>query len=142
MAILEAIPSQSQATHFIGQPHRLLIDGKWVESASGQTFETLNPGTEEVLTRVARGNADYGVVPIENSTEGAVNHTLDVFMDSELRICAQILMRIENHLVAKIPRGRMLELEEAAAMICWLASAENSFTTGAVFDLSGGRATY
>jgi len=45
-------------------------------------------------------------------------------------------------IVSKIPRGRMLELEEAASMICWLATAENSFTTGAVFDLSGGRATY
>ena len=45
-------------------------------------------------------------------------------------------------ILAKIPRGRMLELSEAAAMICWLATEENSFTTGAVFDLSGGRATY
>ena len=45
-------------------------------------------------------------------------------------------------IVSKIPRGRMLELDEAASMICWLATAENSFTTGAVFDLSGGRATY
>lgn len=45
-------------------------------------------------------------------------------------------------ILAKIPRGRMLELEEAAAMICWLATEENSFTTGGVFDLSGGRATY
>jgi 3-oxoacyl-[acyl-carrier protein] reductase len=45
-------------------------------------------------------------------------------------------------ILSKIPRGRMLELSEAAAMICWLATAENSFTTGAVFDLSGGRATY
>ena len=45
-------------------------------------------------------------------------------------------------IVSKIPRGRMLELEEAASMICWLASAENSFTTAAAFDLSGGRATY
>jgi len=45
-------------------------------------------------------------------------------------------------ILSKIPRGRMLELDEAAAMICWLVSAENSFTTGAVFDLSGGRATY
>jgi 3-oxoacyl-[acyl-carrier protein] reductase len=45
-------------------------------------------------------------------------------------------------ILSKIPRGRMLELTEAAAMICWLATAENSFTTGAVFDLSGGRATY
>lgn len=45
-------------------------------------------------------------------------------------------------IVSKIPRGRMLELDEAASMICWLASGENSFTTGAAFDLSGGRATY
>ena len=45
-------------------------------------------------------------------------------------------------ILSKIPRGRMLELDEAASMICWMASAENSFTTGAVFDLSGGRATY
>ncbi len=61
----------------------------------------------DVFDVVARGNADYGVVPIENSTEGAVNHTLDVFMDSELRICAQIMMKIENHLVAKIPREKI-----------------------------------
>ncbi|HSI14434.1 MAG TPA: prephenate dehydratase [Chthoniobacter sp.] len=61
----------------------------------------------DVFDVVARGNADYGVVPIENSTEGAVNHTLDVFMDSELRICAQILMKIENHLVARIPRDQI-----------------------------------
>ncbi len=64
----------------------------------------------DVFDVVARGNADYGVVPIENSTEGAVNHTLDVFMDSDLRICAQILMKIENHLVAKIPRSEIRKL--------------------------------
>jgi NAD(P)-dependent dehydrogenase (short-subunit alcohol dehydrogenase family) len=46
------------------------------------------------------------------------------------------------YMLGKIPRGRFLELREAAAMIAWLASEENSFTTGAVFDLSGGRATY
>lgn len=46
------------------------------------------------------------------------------------------------YILAKIPRGRMLELDEAATMISWLASEENSFTTGSVFDLSGGRATY
>jgi 3-oxoacyl-[acyl-carrier protein] reductase len=45
-------------------------------------------------------------------------------------------------ILSKIPRGRMLELSEAASMICFLATKENSFTTGAVFDLSGGRATY
>ena len=45
-------------------------------------------------------------------------------------------------ILSKVPRGRMLELSEAASMICWLASEENSFTTAATFDLSGGRATY
>jgi 3-oxoacyl-[acyl-carrier protein] reductase len=47
-----------------------------------------------------------------------------------------------KYMLGKIPRGRFLELNEAAAMIAWLSSEENSFTTGAVFDLSGGRATY
>ncbi|SAL76794.1 acetoacetyl-CoA reductase [Caballeronia arvi] len=47
-----------------------------------------------------------------------------------------------RYMLGKIPRARFLELHEAAAMIAWLASEENSFTTGAVFDLSGGRATY
>jgi NAD(P)-dependent dehydrogenase (short-subunit alcohol dehydrogenase family) len=45
-------------------------------------------------------------------------------------------------ILSKVPRGRFLELSEAASMICWLASEENSFTTAGVFDLSGGRATY
>ena len=51
----------------------------------------------------------------------------------------------ESHIafmLSKIPMGRFLEVDEAAAMVAWLASAECSFTTGAVFDLSGGRATY
>ena len=47
-----------------------------------------------------------------------------------------------GYMLSKIPRERFLEVEEAANMIVWLVSAENSFTTGAVFDLSGGRATY
>lgn len=46
------------------------------------------------------------------------------------------------YMLSKIPRERFLEVEEAAAMITWLASTENSFTTAGVFDLSGGRATY
>ncbi|RMD88853.1 MAG: SDR family oxidoreductase [Alphaproteobacteria bacterium] len=46
------------------------------------------------------------------------------------------------YMLSKIPRGRFLELDEAARMIIWLVSPENSFTTAAVFDLSGGRATY
>ncbi len=47
-----------------------------------------------------------------------------------------------DYMLSKIPRNRFLEVDEAANMIAWLASRENSFSTGAVFDLSGGRATY
>ena len=47
-----------------------------------------------------------------------------------------------DYMLSKIPRNRFLELSEAASMIAWLASKENSFTTAGVFDLSGGRATY
>ncbi|MEM9735920.1 MAG: SDR family NAD(P)-dependent oxidoreductase [Pseudomonadota bacterium] len=47
-----------------------------------------------------------------------------------------------DYMLSKIPRARFVTVEEIAAMTAWLASAENSFTTGGVFDLSGGRATY
>ena len=47
-----------------------------------------------------------------------------------------------KYMLNKIPRNRFLKLEEAASMVAWLSSSENSFTTGSVFDLSGGRATY
>lgn len=47
-----------------------------------------------------------------------------------------------DYMLSKIPRGRFVTVDEIAAMVSWLCSAENSFTTGGVFDLSGGRATY
>jgi 3-oxoacyl-[acyl-carrier protein] reductase len=47
-----------------------------------------------------------------------------------------------EYMRVRIPRGRFLEVDEAAAMVAWLVSKENSFTTASVFDLSGGRATY
>ncbi len=58
------------------------------------------------------------------------------------RIFDQMKQEHIDYMLSKIPRGRFLEVEEAASMIAWAVSAENSFTTGAVFDLSGGRATY
>jgi len=58
------------------------------------------------------------------------------------RIFDQISQQHIDYMLSKIPRGRFLDVNEAASMIAWLVSEENSFTTGAVFDLSGGRATY
>jgi len=54
----------------------------------------------------------------------------------------QITQQHIDYMLSKIPRNRFLEVDEAAAMIAWLVSRENSFTTASVFDLSGGRATY
>ena len=58
------------------------------------------------------------------------------------RIFDQMKPEFIDYMLSRIPRGRFLEVGEAAAMIAWLCTAENSFATGAVFDLSGGRATY
>ena len=58
------------------------------------------------------------------------------------RIFDQMAQQHIDYMLSRIPRGRFLEVDEAASMIAWLVCEENSFTTGAVFDLSGGRATY
>jgi NAD(P)-dependent dehydrogenase (short-subunit alcohol dehydrogenase family) len=57
-------------------------------------------------------------------------------------IFAQMTQQHIDFMLSKIPMGRFLEVDEAAAMVAWLSSEDCSFTTGAVFDLSGGRATY
>lgn len=61
---------------------------------------------------------------------------------AKTRIFDQMSQEHIDFMLSKIPRERFLQVDEAAAMISWLCSEENSFTTGAVFDLSGGRATY
>ncbi len=55
----------------------------------------------DVFTEVEKGNADYGCVPIENSTEGAVNYTYDMFVDSDLRICSEVMLEIHHCLLSK-----------------------------------------
>ena len=61
---------------------------------------------------------------------------------AKTRIFDQISENHIQYMLSKIPRNRFLKVEEAASMVAWLCSAENSFTTGGVFDLSGGRSTY
>jgi 3-oxoacyl-[acyl-carrier protein] reductase len=57
-------------------------------------------------------------------------------------IFAQMKAEHIEYMRSKIPMGRFVEVDEIAALICWLASEDCSFSTGAVFDISGGRATY
>jgi len=61
---------------------------------------------------------------------------------AKTKIFDQISQEHIDYMLSKIPRGRFLKVEELASMVSWLVSEENSYTTGAVFDLSGGRATY
>ncbi len=61
---------------------------------------------------------------------------------AKTRIFDQMSQEHIDFMLSKIPRGRFLDVVEAASMITWLCSEDNSFSTGAVFDLSGGRATY
>lgn len=58
------------------------------------------------------------------------------------RIFEQLTQEHIDFMLSRIPRGKFLEVDEVSAMVAWLVSEENSFTTGAVFDISGGRATY
>ncbi len=61
---------------------------------------------------------------------------------AKTRIFDQISQEHIDYMLLKIPRGRFIKVDELASMVSWLVSEENSYTTGAVFDLSGGRATY
>ncbi|ODS54285.1 MAG: 3-oxoacyl-ACP reductase [Acidobacteria bacterium SCN 69-37] len=61
---------------------------------------------------------------------------------AKTRIFDQMTPEFHKFMLSKIPRGRFLQIEELASMVAWLASEENSFSTGSVFDISGGRSTY
>ena len=66
----------------------------------GHAVTTLPMGAiDEVFREVEAGTAHYGVVPIENSTEGVINHTLDMFMNSPLKICSEVELRIHHFLL-------------------------------------------
>jgi 3-oxoacyl-[acyl-carrier protein] reductase len=61
---------------------------------------------------------------------------------AKTKIFDQMTKEHIDYMLSKIPRNRFAKVDELASLVCWLASEENSFTTAAVFDLSGGRATY
>ena len=61
---------------------------------------------------------------------------------AKTRILDQMSKEHVQKMLSKVPRGRFLELNELTSLVCWLSSEENSFSTAAVFDISGGRSTY
>jgi 3-oxoacyl-[acyl-carrier protein] reductase len=61
---------------------------------------------------------------------------------AKTRILNQMTKEHVKRMLSKVPRGRFLEVEEFTSLVCWLSSEENTFSTAAVFDISGGRSTY
>ena len=61
---------------------------------------------------------------------------------AKTRILDQMTDKHVKFMLSKVPRGRFLEFQELSSLVCWLSSEENSFSTAAVFDISGGRSTY
>lgn len=80
----------------------------------------------DVFLEVEKENADYGVVPIENTIEGAVSHTLDMFVDSDLKICSEILLSISLNLLANCSKREIQRIYSAPQVFgqCrnWLAN--------------------
>lgn len=79
-------------------------EGTFTQSAAlkhfGQSVSTVAMSSiPDVFNSVESGHANYGLVPVENSTEGVVSHTLDAFVDSNLKICGEVEIRIHHHLV-------------------------------------------
>ena len=73
-----------------------------VKKQFGLSARSVPMGTiPSVFEEVERGNADYGVVPVENTTEGMITHTLDTFLDSDLKVCAEIALEVNMCLLAR-----------------------------------------
>ena len=70
----------------------------------------------DVFAEVSKNRADYGVVPVENSTEGVVTHTLDMFVDSDLKIVAQIILPMQQCLLSNGRRTQITKLYRASAI--------------------------
>ncbi len=89
-------------------------EGTFSQSAAikhfGHSIKALPLNTvDEVFAEVENGNADFGVVPVENSTEGAVSNTLDMFIGSPLKICGEVELRIQQHLLSRADKLANIE---------------------------------
>ncbi|MBF0386014.1 MAG: prephenate dehydratase [Candidatus Omnitrophica bacterium] len=104
-AIYREIMSVSLALEKIKEVAYLGTEGSFTFMAAKQQFGSQVrydscESIAEVFRKVEHGDCDYGVVPVENSIEGAVTHTVDLLVDSELKICAQRMIKISHHLMS------------------------------------------
>ncbi|MBI4352531.1 MAG: prephenate dehydratase [Candidatus Omnitrophica bacterium] len=122
----------------------------------------------DIFTEVERRRSDYGVVPVENSTEGAVSYTLDMFIESPLKICAEIYLPVGHHLLSKartlgtirnvysnvqafgqcrlwlesnLPGAKLLPISSTAEAARWVAGlSQNKKEDACIASLSAGEA--
>lgn len=80
----------------------------------------------DIFSEVEKDNADYGVVPIENSIEGAISHTLDMLVDSDLKICSQLMLNISLNLLSRHDKSNIEKIYSNPAVFgqcrIWLES--------------------
>jgi chorismate mutase/prephenate dehydratase len=81
-------------------------EGTFTQSAAlkhfGHSVSTIPMSSiPDVFSSVGSGHADYGLVPVENSTEGVISHTLDMFIDSNLKVCGEVEIRVHHHLATQ-----------------------------------------
>jgi 3-oxoacyl-[acyl-carrier protein] reductase len=100
-------------------------------NANASAYSSAKAGTIALTKSLGKELADKNIAVNVVTPAGAKTRILD-----------QMSKEHVTRMLSKVPRGRFLEIEEFTSLICWLSSEENSFSTAAVFDISGGRSTY
>ena len=126
-------PSDKSVQKEIKEKKTIKGTASLVEELKQIDFETYNNIDHNNSRRVERALEIIRITG--NKLSDLKNEPKQLFFD-------QMSQEHIDYMLSKIPRGRFVEVKEISSMIAWMVSAENSFTTGAVFDLSGGRSTY
>ena len=100
-------------------------------NANASAYSSAKAGVIGLTKSLGKELAKYNIAVNAITPAGAKTKILD-----------QMSKEHVEWMLSKVPRGRFLELNELTSMVCWLSSEENSFSTAAVFDISGGRSTY
>tara|TARA_B100000427_G_scaffold276056_1_gene244813 strand:- start:1222 stop:1584 length:363 start_codon:yes stop_codon:yes gene_type:complete len=100
-------------------------------NANASAYSSAKAGVIGLTKSLGKELADKNIAVNAVTPAGAKTRILDQMSEKHVKF-----------MLSKVPRGRFLELEEFSSLICWLSSEENSFSTAAVFDISGGRSTY
>ncbi len=100
-------------------------------NANASAYSSAKAGVIGLTKSLGKELAKYNIAVNAITPAGAKTKILD-----------QMSKEHVQWMLSKVPRGRFLEIQELSSMVCWLSSEENSFSTAAVFDISGGRSTY